>query len=129
MSNVLASDNFVSFLVDMGDEGVLGCHIPHVDAVLFAEKAMGLFDTNEYFPEIEFETEYMEIEGMGAGESVMFVCKNKNTQKKIQFAIEGQVCLTLVKKIGELAKEVEHFEPSKESRPWKFFSGSEKIAV
>jgi hypothetical protein len=129
MSNitVLASENYVSFLVAMGEDGTLGCHLPRSDASELSAHIQHLVSAKkggEYFPEIEYETATMQIEGMAAGESVMLSFVNKMNEKRTQFAIEDTDCIELAKKMEGVLDSTEHIHgPAMEAngRAWKFF--------
>ena len=132
MSNltVMSSQHFVSFMLSMGDEGSIGCHIPQSDAVEFVNCARSLVNNKEDFPEAEFETSSVNVEGMGAGDSVMFCFKNKGNEKKIQFAIEKDICRELVFKIQDGINTIIQIhgplEPCTREK-WKFFDFAKAV--
>ena len=105
MSNmsVFSSEHFVSFMLTLGNDDVVGCHMPQGDVRDFTSHVNEMLNDPEDFPEMEFKTSNTHIEGMSAGESVMFSCRNGLSGKKIQFAIDKEDCQELVSRIQEMA--------------------------
>lgn len=127
MSNVsaIATKNYISLVIDMGEEGSMGCHLPRIDAFSFAKMARAVIESHEAFPEMEFETDTMLIEGMGANVNFMFCFTNKSTGKQCQFAMETDDCLELIRVLESVVTSSKklHGQPDDDrSRPWKFFS-------
>lgn len=121
--NVLGSENSISFLLPMGDDDTLGCHIPRRDVETLIENSKEMLEDEDEFPETTFETETMYIEGMKAGESVMFICTDKISYKKVQFAIPVCVCEELIERLEILKQRTEKIYgmPKQNNLSWKFF--------
>jgi len=101
--SVLSSEHFVSFLLTLGENDMVGCHMPQGDVLGFTENVNEMLNNQEDFPEMEFKTNNTYIEGMSAGESVMFSCRNGLSGKKVQFAIDKEDCQELVERIQAMA--------------------------
>ena len=130
--SVLSSEHYASFLIGTEEDGTLGCHIPRTDAVFFAQEIKMLLENEDNFPEFSMETDTMIIEGMSAGDSVMFACQNKLNQKRIQFALDRDDCEKLMQRLeGSQNTSSQTYGPpkNKENELWRFFSGVKKEAV
>ena len=131
--NVLASENYVSFLIDMGEDGTLGCHLPRSDLntfIIAIQEFLKKQKDGEYFPEIEYETETMNIEGMKTNEAIMMNFINKITGKRAQLVLENEVFIELIEKIINVESFSSHiYGPAKihQSKQWKFFQEKEAI--
>jgi len=125
MQNIsaIASESYVSFLVATEGDGTLGCCLPRSDVNLFIENTTKLIYEEEHFPEIDFEVGCMFIESMGAGESVMFKCINSKDGKRLQFAMEKEVCENLLEKMkGANKNATQRYGKAKViEKPWDFF--------
>lgn len=126
MQNIsaIASECYVSFLVTMEGDGTMACILPRSDVKIFIENARKLIDAKEHFPEVDFEVGSMFIETMGAGNSVMFQCTNTKNDKRLQFAMEADVCKQLLDKIEGADKNAtqRYGEAQVIDKPWNFFN-------
>ena len=122
--SAVASEYYLSFLITMKEEGTIGYLLPRSDVAVFIENARKLVDTKESFPEVGFTVGCMFIEIMAAGLSVMFQCTNTKNDKKLQFAIESDVCIALLNRMEGAEKTATQMygPPEVMTTPWKFYN-------
>jgi hypothetical protein len=122
-----ASEHYISFLVAMGDDEPLGCHLPRSDACFLAENLQGLIEqkaSEDDFPEIEYETESMEVSGMSTGDVIMLSFGNKISGRRVQIAIDNDTSRLLIQSIQkaeESNQKVNGPDQTSKSSAWKFF--------
>jgi len=125
--STIATNHYVSFMVAMGEDESLGCHLSRSDALSFAENLKQLMekkDMNEELPEIAYETDIMLIEGMTAGDVVMLSFLNKASGVRVQIAIDSDTSRLLMSSIQNAEQNNEKIngpDESSKSTAWKFF--------
>lgn len=123
--SAVSSDSYVSFMLMLGDD-ILGCHLPRNDALEFSNQLAALLkskDDGDLMPEIDFETESMNIQVMASMDAVMYLFTNKLDDSNMQLALDEDTTKELMNCLGNVEKSsnVIHGPIQSTSSPWKFF--------
>jgi hypothetical protein len=129
MPNITAIStcSYISFLVATGEDAPLGCNLPRSDASFFTEKLSYLLEEAEAgrdFPDCEYDTEFMSVSLMVAGDMTSLIFHNKVNGQKLNLSLENYLCHLLINKMKMAESNSNALNgptPSQDSEVWNFF--------